>query len=459
MELRDYLRILRKGWLFVVCLALAGVAGGAAMTILTTPRYQASTTLYVSVQTSDSSTTGDLVQGTSYAQQRVRSYVEMIGSARVLEPVINELDLGLSARGLAGRVSASNPLNTTIITISVTDESPQGAANIANAVGESLRDFVVDLETPLGGGPSPVKMTTSDPAVPSDNPSSPNTPLNLALGLLVGLALGVGAAVLRSVLDTRIHGPHDIEALTESPIIGGIAYDPDAKKRPLIVHADPRSPRAESFRTLRTNIQFVNAGAGPRTYVVTSSLPGEGKSTTTANLAIALAESGASVVLVDGDLRLPRVADYMAIEGAVGLTDVLIGRAELIDVLQPWGRHRLAVLPAGQVPPNPSELLGSEGMRRLLDELAGVYDYVLIDAPPLLPVTDAAVLSKLTGGVVVVSAAGRTRKAEFTAAVRSLDNIGSRVLGVILTMLPTKGPDSYGYGGAYGQYYGAKIDA
>nr|BFF16221.1 hypothetical protein GCM10025699_75240 [Microbacterium flavescens] len=174
--------------------------------------------------------------------------------------------------------------------------------------------------------------------------------MNIALGFIVGLALGVGAAVLRSTLDTRIHGSHDVELVTDAPILGGISYDPGAKKQPLIVHADPRSPRAESFRSLRTNLQFVNLESTSRCFVMTSSLPGEGKTTTTSNLAIALAETGATVAVIDGDLRLPRLANTMGLEGAVGLTDVLIGRADLQDVLQPWGRGTLYVLPAGRIP-------------------------------------------------------------------------------------------------------------
>ncbi|MCU1438789.1 MAG: chromosome partitioning protein [Naasia sp.] len=410
----------------------------------------------MSVQTSETSTTGDLAQGTSFAQQKVRSYVDVVTSPRVLTPVLDELGLDMTPAGLAALVEASSPLNTVLIDIVVENEDPALAAELANAVGESFSSVVVnDLESPTGGGPSLVKMETIAPAVAAAAPVFPNIPLNLALGLLVGLALGVGAAVLRSVLDTRIHGPHDVEAIAGHPIIGGISLDPGAKKRPLIVHVDPRNPRAESFRALRTNLQFVNIEGGPRSIVVTSSLPGEGKSTTTANLAIAMAETGAKVAIIDGDLRLPRLADYMGLEGAVGLTDVLIGRVQLADVLQRWGKGFLFVLPAGRVPPNPSELLGSAAMVRVLKQLTDQFDYVLIDAPPLLPVTDAAVLSKFTGGALVITAAGRTKKGELAAALRSLEQLGSRVLGVVMTMLPTKGPDSYGYGNYYGKYYGS----
>src|SRR5690625_3976052 len=141
---------------------------------------------------------------------------------------------------------------------------------------------------------------------------------------------------------------------------------------------------------LRTNLQFSGSG-GPETYLVSSAVPGDGKTHVVANLAIVLAESGARVTLVDADMRNPRVADVMGIEGSAGLSDVLIDRVSLNDVLQPWGMHDLSVLPAGQIPPNPSELIGSQVMRNLIRELEETADYVLIDTPPVLPVTDAAV--------------------------------------------------------------------
>ena len=448
MELRDYLRILHKNWILIVACTLLGVAAASGFSIASTPKYVSSTELYVSVRSGTDSTTSEAAQGTTFARQAVTSYVSVVNSARVLEPVIAELGLDTTVQQLASRVTASSPLNTVLIEITVTDDDPARAAAIANSVGTNFSDIVVNvLEKPEGeDAVSLVKIETVQPAVAATKPASPNVPLNIDLGFLVGLAIGIGVAVLRTVLDTRIHSSHDIELVTDKPMLGGISFDPDAKRRPLVVHADPRSPRAESFRTLRTNLQFVNIDGGPPSFVITSSVPGEGKSTTAANIAISLAETGAKVALIDGDLRLPRVAEYMGIEGAVGLTDVLIGRAELTDVMQKWGRGQLFVLPSGRIPPNPSELLGSGNMARLLETLTSKFDYVIIDAPPLLLVTDAALLSKLAGGAILVAASGRTKRAEMSGAVRALEHVGSRLLGVVITMLPTKGPDAYGYG-------------
>ncbi|WP_435743037.1 polysaccharide biosynthesis tyrosine autokinase [Microbacterium sp. PMB16] len=457
MELRDYVRVLHRNWILILVLLLLGLAGGAGYAAMQEPKYTASTQLYVSVRT-EGAATGDLVQGTTFARQMVTSYVDVVGTALVLEPVIEELGLDDSVSGLSGRVTATTPLNTVLIDITATDRDPDQAAAIANTVASSFQDAVQNtLEQPAAeGAVSPVRINVTEPAVAPTAQTSPNVRLLIILGGILGLALGIAIAVLRTVLDNRIHTLHDIEALTDRPVLGGIAYDPEASKRPLIVHADPRSPRAESFRSLRTNLQFLNVDAGPRIFVISSAGPGEGKSTTTANLAIALAETGARVALVDGDLRLPRVADYMDIEGSVGLTDVLIGRVDVADALQKWGTNDLFVLPSGQVPPNPSELLGSAAMDQVLKPLGDYFDYVLIDAPPLLLVTDAAVVGSKTRGVIIAAASGKTKKQELAGAVRSLETAGVNLLGVVVTMLPTKGPDSYGYG-AY--TYGATHDA
>ena len=219
--------------------------------------------------------------------------------------------------------------------------------------------------------------------------------------------------------------------------------------------ADPLSPRAESFRTLRTNLQFVDVGRASRSFVITSSVQREGKSTTSANLAIAMSDAGSRVLLVDADLRRPKVADYMGLEGAVGLTDVLAGRVKLADVIQPWGTGRLFVLPAGTVPPNPSELLGSQPMQKLIEFFEQEFDAVIFDAPPLLPVTDGAILARKVGAVILVVASGHTHKAQVKGALDTLRNVDAQASGVVLTMLPTKGPDAYGYA-RYGYYgYGA----
>jgi capsular exopolysaccharide synthesis family protein len=458
VELSDYIRILRKSWILIVALALVGVAGAASLSLLQTPQYSATSKVFVSTSSSGSVT--ELAQGNTFTVQRVNTYSDLATTPIVLLPVIAQLELETNEGALSKAISVAAPLNTSIIEITVVNDDPVLAADIANATAESLTDVVDRIETPATeDATSAVKLTLVQQATVPGAPVSPNVSLNIALGVLVGLAVGVGLAVLRQVLDTRIRNERDIELVTDAAIIGGIVFDSKAASRPLIVQDDPRSPRAESFRTLRTNLQFLDVGQGGRSFIVTSSIQSEGKTTTTANLAIALADSGVRVLLVDADLRRPKVAKYMGLEGSVGLTDVLIGRVPLTDVVQEWGRGRLSVLPAGTVPPNPSELLGSAAMGRLITELRSKFDVVLFDSPPLLPVTDAAILSRFVGGVILVVAAGRANRHHVGGAVSALENVGSKVSGIVLTMLPTKGPDAYGYGRyGYGYEYGSDVD-
>lgn len=454
MELRDYLRILRQSWVLIVLLTLLGIGAGAAYSIITTPKFSSSAKVFVS--TSAGSTVSELQQGNTFTQQRVKTYADLATTPIVLLPVIEELALETSAQDLAQQITATAPLDTSLIEITATDADPELAAAVATAVSDSLTQVVQTIEASEaedGTTRSAVKLTLVQHAAVPESPVSPNVPLNVALGGLVGLALGIGIAVLRETLDTRIRNERDVELVTDTPIIGGIVFDPKASERPLIVHADPQSPRAESFRTLRTNLYFVDAGRSSRAFVVTSSVESEGKSTTTANLAIALSDAGARVLLVEADLRRPKVAEYLGLEGAVGLSDLLIGRADLQDVVQRWGRNSLFVLPAGAIPPNPSELLGSKAMISLIAELDRSFDVVLFDAPPLLPVTDAAILARNVGGAIVIAAAGRTHRGQLRGAMAALANVDAPVSGIVLTMLPTKGPDAYGYG-RYGYGYG-----
>jgi capsular exopolysaccharide synthesis family protein len=449
LDLRDYLRILRRNMILVAAATLLGLMVGGATSLLVKPTYTSETQLFVAIQGSGS--VSELQQGNSFSQARVQSYVKTVATPVVLQPAIDSLGLTVTADELSKRVSATTDLNTVLIKISVADGSPVQAAATAQAVANSLIRAVDTLEKPKTGGTSPVSLSVITPAEAPSAPSAPNTRLNLMLGLIIGLAFGIGASVVRSMLDSRIRGEADIRHVTEAPLLGGIAFDEDAVKKPLITQAVMQSPRAESFRQLRTNLQFANVSGRARTVLVTSSLPGEGKSTTATNLAIALAQAGQSVCLVDADLRRPMIGDYLGLERQVGLTTALVGAADVNDVLQPWGDDALYVLTSGQIPPNPSELLGSDEMKDLISRLEDVFDTVVIDAPPLLPVTDAAVLSRHVGGVLLVVGVQKLKRQELIRSLDALKLVGAAVLGVVLNRIPAKGPDSYSY-----SYYGGE---
>lgn len=443
MDLRDYLRIWRRNWILIVAATLAGLLIGGVLSVLAKPIYKADTELFVAIQNSGS--VQELQQGNTFTQARVQSYVKTVGSPLVLQPAIDSLGLDTTPAMLSKAVTASNDLDTVLINISVEDSSPVQAAATAEAVANSLVRAVDSLEKPKTGGTSPVSLSIIKPAVAPDAPSSPNTRLNLLLSMVVGLAMGVGLAVLRTILDTRIRGEADMRTVTDAPLLGGISFDAEATKKPLLTQVAPQSPRAESFRQLRTNLQFANVSGHAKTVLVTSSLPGEGKSTTATNLAIALAQAGESVCLIDADLRRPMVGDYLGIDRSAGLTTALVGLADVNDLLQPWGDDNLFVLTSGQVPPNPSELLGSTEMKQLIMRLEQAFDTIIIDAPPLLPVTDAAVLSQYVGGVVLVVGTQRLKHQDLAKSIAALQLVGSNLLGVILNRLPAKGPDAYSY--------------
>ena len=446
MDLPNYMRLLRKRWRLIVACLLLGAGAAAAISWTATPKYEASTQLFVSARDAASDLNG-LAQGGQFTQERVQSYADIVNSPEVTEAVADELDHGLTPESIADEISASAPLNTVLINIDVTDTSPSRAQKIANAVSDEFALFINELETPIGSSTSPVKVSVVKRAELPTSPVSPRKPLNLALGVLIGLAVGNGAAFLRETLDTTVKDSDQIQRDLGLARLGAIAYDADARKRPLIVHADPHSSRSEAFRQLRTNLQFVDIDRAPRSIVITSSIPNEGKTTTATNLAIALAQTGMRVLLVEADLRRPRIAEYLGIEGAVGLTSILIGRARLADAVQTWGKDvHLNVLPSGPTPPNPSELLGSHGMAELIRELELTHDLVIVDAPPLLPVTDAAVLSTAVSGVLMVVRHGHTKRDQLARAVESLRAVEAAVYGAVLTMTPAKGPESYYYG-------------
>jgi len=451
LDLREYLRILRRNWILIVAATLAGLLIGGIFSILVKPMYKADTQLFVATQSSGS--VQELQQGNTFSQARVLSYVKTVGSPMVLQPVIDSLGLRTTPAQLSNVVTASSDLNTVLINITVEDGSPVQAAATAEAVANSLIRAVDSLEKPKTGGTSPVSLSIIKPAVAPSAPSSPNTRFNLLLGLVVGIAFGIGLAALRTIMDTRIRGEEDVRNATDAPMLGGISFDAEAIKKPLITQVAPQSPRAESFRQLRTNLQFANVSGHAKTVLVTSSLPGEGKSTTATNLAIALSQAGESVCLIDADLRRPMVGDYLGIDSSAGLTTALVGIADVNDLLQQWGEDNLFVLTSGQIPPNPSELLGSTEMKQLIMRLEEAFDTVIIDAPPLLPVTDAAVLSQHVGGVVLVVGTQKLKHQDLVKSIGALQLVESNLLGVVLNRLPTKGPDAYSY--SYGGYEGS----
>jgi succinoglycan biosynthesis transport protein ExoP len=448
VTIQDYLRVLREQWLVVLIAVVLGLGGAAAAHFVRPPEYTARLTMYVSSQGGDS--TSAAYQGAQLSQQRVTSYVELVTSLRVSEDVVRRLRLNESPEALARQITATSALDSVLIDVAVVDADPQRAAELANTVGEVFTALVDELERPVEpAAPQAVAVRVVQPAAPPSTPSSTGLPVTLALGLLAGLAVGVGAALARNALDTSVKSPEILRDAAGAPNLGTIAHDAQVPKRPLTVHEDPQSPRAEAFRQLRTNLQFVDVDNPHKVIVVTSSLPSEGKTTTTVNLAIALASAGSQVLLIEADLRRPKASDLLGLERTAGLTTVLSGRAHAEQVIQPWGGGTFDVLASGPLPPNPSELLASRHMEEMLRELREHYDVILIDTPPLLPVTDAAAVAPATDGVILVCRFKQTTRTQVVTAAQALDAVSAPLLGTVFTMVPSKGPRAYAQYNAY----------
>lgn len=459
MTLREYWEILRRSWRLIVAATALSAVAAFGLSLAFTPIYQAKSQLFVSVQSAEEISSA--YSGGLFVQQRIKSYVDVVDSPGVLDPVIAKLGIPLSNTELAERVSAQNPPNTVLLYVLANDPDSKLSAAIADATARSLAREIVRLETTESGA-KPVRAELIKPAQVPSAPISPRTQLNIVLGALLGLMAGVGFAILRSVLDTSIKSVAELEDAAQATPLGVISFDPDAKTQPLVTLRG--SSHAEAFRSVRTNLRYIDVDNPPRTVVVTSSLPNEGKTTTACNLAIALGQNGSKVLLIEADLRRPKVAEYLGVDGSVGLTDVLIGQVSLDQALTPWQRGTLDFLPSGAIPPNPSELLGSRQMAELLEHLAQRYDVIILDTPPMLPVTDAAVLATLADGALLVARHGHTRREQVEHAAEALRQVGARVLGTILNFAPVRrrsgyGYDRYGYGHGYGYDYGYADEA
>ncbi|WP_461172282.1 polysaccharide biosynthesis tyrosine autokinase [Arthrobacter sp. Z1-9] len=474
MELTDYLRVLRVYWKAILAFVLLATLTAGGWTALQPKIYSSDSSGIVVTPGSDNVNLS--LAGDSLAKAKVKNYESVAKSRLVADRVISSLELKTTADALLSTVSVKVPLDTAEIRVTALSSDPATAQRVADAWVNGLAAQVEAIETapPAETGAEPGTAATAEPGTPTTatatairvlplgkavlptNPTSPNTKLNLALGALVGLAVGVAYAVVRRYLDRRIRKASEIERLFSVPVIGTLPVDHRLDQKSTILDAgtaaqvhDAGGAMAEALRELRTNLSFLDVDQPPRIIVVTSSVQSEGKSTVTANLAVTMAAAGENVVVVDGDLRRPTLVDVFNLVPGAGVTDVLTGTTELAGVLQPWGAlPNLSVLGSGRIPPNPSELLGSRAMKNMLDALAKDA-IVLIDAPPLLPVTDAAVLSRVADGAVLVIRTGRTTQEQLAQSLGNLDKVKGRVLGAVLNYVPTRGSDAYSYYGTY----------
>jgi capsular exopolysaccharide synthesis family protein len=428
MSIRDYVRAVVHGWWMVVIAVIVG-AGVAILLVATTqPIYAGSVTFFVN--TTPVSGVSPL-QGDQYAQQRVATYVRLVSSDRLAELVKEDTGSTKSVGEIANSVTGESPLNTVLLTATVTGPSGDEVLTMTESVSTQFVRMIRSID------PTVSLVVTSGPTL-QPSPVTPRTKLDIGLGIVAGLVVGAGAAIARRALDTTVRSAADLRSVTGADVLGVVGRDRRAGKEPLLVGSAKRSARTEAFRKLRTNLRSRLMPDGTGVIVVTSSVYGEGKSATAANLAIACADDGHSVLLMDADLRRPALARLWGLAPSLGLTDVLDGTA--VDTCLHRSKvDRLMLLPSGRSPSDPAQAMGSMEMTKLLAGLRDRFDIIVIDAPPLLPVTDAAIATGQADGAVVVVRYGKTRVAEVTSAIDALEAAGAPLLGCVINMAPAHG--------------------
>ncbi|HEX3622558.1 MAG TPA: polysaccharide biosynthesis tyrosine autokinase [Acidimicrobiales bacterium] len=492
LSLRDYLQIVQRRKQIVIIVVLLAVVPAVVFSLLRTPVYEGDAELLLQPRTSETLFDPNTGVATDPARQ-VQNEIRILSSQPVRAAVRATI-------GVAPKVQASGIGATDLIQVAARSTDPNRAVLVANtyansyieyrrkqavddvlAASQQVQSKISDLQKQIDAAAAgaqrdslvqtqagfktqldqlqvagALKQGGAQLVTPATVPSSPVEPQPVRTGviaLILGLVLGIGFAVLREFLDDSVKGKDDFERVASGvPVLGLIPVISAwrGKEDPYLVSiADPTSPAAEAYRTLRTSIQFLGLDQPMRTLQVTSPNPQEGKTTTLANLAVALARSGSTVAIVCCDLRRPRVHEFFGLENEVGFTSVLLGKVPLAGAMQEVpDQARLSLLASGPLPPNPSELLSSKRTVEVFGSLQAEYDIVLIDAPPVLPVTDALVLSGRVDATLLVAVAGATTRKEAARAVELLRQVDAPLVGAVLNGVDTEG--SYGY--AYQSY-------
>jgi capsular exopolysaccharide synthesis family protein len=426
MGLRDYLDIVRKHFRLIAAITVLCATAALLASLAVTPVYQADAKLLVLAKTDPAGGTASAYEGALLSQQLVVSFVQVLQSRPVAEAALRGAATPLSAAALQQRIHAEAIPETLLIRLSVQDTERGRAQSLTGSVAHAFIDRLPRLQSG-----SAVRVSLVEPPALPAAPVKPRIPMNVALGLVLGLVVGIGLAVLREFLDRSIRSPERLEAATGAPVVGTIPPF-DAEAQPVPVSEQPRSAAAEAFRKLRTNFSFLGVDRESICCVVTSPVAADGKSTITANLALALAETGARVVVVDADLRRPSQHRIFGLQERVGTTTVLLQQADVRDALQTVGASSLAVLTSGQLPINPTELLASRRMAELLQWLRTTADVILLDCPPLLPVADPMVAARYADGVLLVARADVTTTDQVHAATAACGKAGVTLFGTIL---------------------------
>ena len=428
MDLTSALRLVRRRWLPLLLCVVAGIAGAGVLTVNATNKYEAEARLFVNIPAARG--VQEALQGVQLSSQLIQSYSKVATSRSAAERVSKELKGQFTAKQVQDQVTAGPEAGTLLLDVTATDHNPQAARDLANATAKIVTQIVGELEA---GRQDSVEARVIDPAITPTTRVSPRHVIDLIIGLLIGLAVGALVVVVLEALDRSIRTGRQAAEVFGVPLLASVPRHRKLDTEPLPAKEGMGSHAGEAYRSLRTALRFTDRDRPLRTILVTSPSEGEGKTTTAANLAVAFAQSGERVVVVDGDLRLPRLATLFKLspKSDGGLTSVLSHSLDLEAVLLP-ALDRLEVLPPGPLPSNPSELLGSEAMVALLEALVSHADIVILDAPALLPVTDALVLAALVDAVVLVAKWSDTQLTAAEEARGMLEAVNANLVGVVL---------------------------
>ena len=380
---------------------------------------------------------------------------------RVVNSLKNEYKLALAReeslkRALARQKTESLKLNKKAVQFGVLRREAESSRQMYELLIKRFKETSLTEEMKTGN------IRIIDKAEVPKSPVKPKKKRNILLAVIVGLTLGIGTAFFLEYLDNTIKLPEDVKEHLKIPYLGPVpaitSNDiPAHMARELVTVHSPKSAASESYRSIRTGILFSSADEAPRTIVLTSASSSEGKSITAANLGVVMANAGSRVLLLDCDMRRPRIHKIFDLDRKIGVSSILVGTGSAKDAIVPSSVENLDILPVGPIPPNPSEIVGSKKMGLLLNDLKKKYDRVLIDSPPISAVTDAVILTQMADSLLLVVRAGETPRQVIQHALAQVRSVNANILGAVLNAVSV-GRDSYYYYQYYYYYYGDEGD-
>lgn len=435
LQMYDLWKIIKQRLMLIVIATVVAVAAtGLISFYVLIPQYEATATLLVQpVNLFEEITYNDLIAN----EKLVTTYTEIIKSRMIAQDVILRMNLNIPEQELLKNVKVIGIKNTLITAITVISPDPLQAVSIANCFAQSFRDNLSEIM-------KVENVSILDEAKLEDNPKpvSPKPLLNMLIMLFLIFNTGIFLAIFSEMMDKTVKLQGYTNEIFGLPLLGIISKYP--QRRESIFCLDmPKSPQAEAFRTLRTNVNYMQLSKKIRTLQITSSMPKEGKSMIIANLAVAMAQEKKKILLMDCDLRKPSIHNIFGITNSYGITSILTGELDVHQVIIKTKQLNLDVITSGPIPPNPSELLAMERAKQLIEQLKEEYDTILFDSPPVLPVTDGQILAKYADAVVMIIKLGSTQSESVKQAKYMLEHVNARLIGVVLNYGKSQSKDYY----------------